>query len=88
MLFASKAAAAERLPRVAAPALVIMGTKDPDFKEPAAEANWVAQALHGRCELVQGAGHYPHAEMPETVGPLVLSFLQPQSAREGIADAA
>ena len=76
MMLESKASAEERLPRVKAPVLVIMGSKDPDFKDPEAEAKWVAESLRGRYEMVQGAGHYPHAEMPEVTGPLILSFLQ------------
>jgi len=76
MLSASKNASEERLPRVKAPALVIMGSKDPDFKDPAAEAQWVAQNLHGRCEMVKDAGHYPHAEMPDQVGEIILSFIR------------
>ena len=67
MLYASKAASEERLPRVSAPALVLMGSKDPDFKQPEVEAQWVANSLHARMEMVPGAGHYPHAEMPDVV---------------------
>ena len=26
--------------------------------------------------MVPGAGHYPHAEMPDVVGPMILSFVQ------------
>lgn len=76
MLFASKAASEERLSRVSAPALVLMGSKDPDFKNPEAEAQWVANSLHARVEMAPGAGHYPHAEMPDLAGPIILSFLQ------------
>ena len=76
MLYASKAASEERLPRVSAPALVLMGSKDPDFKQPEVEAQWVANSLHARFEMVPGAGHYPHAEMPDVVGPMILSFVQ------------
>ncbi|WP_423222279.1 alpha/beta fold hydrolase [Candidatus Amarolinea aalborgensis] len=76
MLFASKDAAEERLPRVKAPALVLMGSKDPDFKQPEAEAQWVANSLHARYAMAPGAGHYPHAEMPDITGPLALSFVQ------------
>ncbi len=25
-------------------------------------------------EMVPGAGHYPHAEMPDVAGPIILSF--------------
>jgi pimeloyl-ACP methyl ester carboxylesterase len=75
MLTASKAASEQRLGRVKAPVRVLMGSKDPDFKDPAAEAEWVAQALRGSRAMIAGAGHYPHAEMPEITAPLVLSFL-------------
>jgi len=76
MIKASKAASEERLPRVEAPTWVLMGSKDPDFKNPEAEAQWVVNSLHGTYKMLPDAGHYPHAEMPEVVGPLVLAFLQ------------
>lgn len=76
MILASKSASEERLPQVTTPTMVLMGSKDPDFKDPAAEARRVAQALRGGYKMIEGAGHYPHAEMPEVAGPLVLSFLQ------------
>lgn len=57
LLYASKAASEERLPRVQAPVFVMMGRQDPDFKDPAAEAHWVANSLKARCELVADAGH-------------------------------
>ncbi len=76
MMDASKRASEERIPRVAVPALVLMGSKDPDFKPPEAEAKWVANALRGTYHLIDGAGHYPQAEMPEVTAPLILSFLQ------------
>ena len=58
------------------PVLVIMGTKDADFPDPPAEAQWAMDLLGGKLLLVQGAGHYPQTEMPEQVGPAVVSFLQ------------
>jgi pimeloyl-ACP methyl ester carboxylesterase len=76
MINANNAGSEERLARVKAPALVVMGSQDADFKDPRAEAEWVANRLNGRYEIVEGAGHYPHAEMPEVTGPLVLSFLR------------
>ena len=75
MLQASKTAAASRLDRVSAPTQVIMGTKDPDFKDPKAEAQWVAEQLHAELTMIDGAGHYPHAEMPAITGATILSFL-------------
>ena len=74
MIMASKQASGERVSQVKAPALVIMGTRDPDFKQPAQEAQWVANALHGQVQLIEGAGHYPHAEMPEQTAPHILAF--------------
>lgn len=75
MLAASKSASEQRLSRLKAPALVLMGTKDPDFKEPEVEARWVADKVSAQLHMIEGAGHYPHAEMPEVVTPLVLAFL-------------
>jgi pimeloyl-ACP methyl ester carboxylesterase len=76
MLLASKQASEDRLSQMKAPVLVIMGTKDPDFKQPAQEAQRVATALHAPVQMIEGAGHYPHAEMPELVAPLLISFFQ------------
>lgn len=64
-----------RLPQVKAPALVVMGTADPDFQDPAAEVEWIAQRLPGAEQvLVPDAGHYPQAEAPEVVNPALLGF--------------
>ena len=78
MLIASKSASEQRLSRVICPVLVLMGSKDPDFKKPESEAAWVAGQLKARYEMIKDAGHYPHAEMPEVSGPLILSFLNSQ----------
>jgi pimeloyl-ACP methyl ester carboxylesterase len=76
MLYASKQASGERISRVNKPTLVLMGSKDPDFKNPEVEAKRLAEAMRGKYAMIENAGHYPHAEMPEVTGPLVLSFLQ------------
>jgi pimeloyl-ACP methyl ester carboxylesterase len=55
---------AARLERVRAPSLVLMGTADPDFPDPMAEACAVADAMGGRAEALDGVGHYPHLEVP------------------------
>lgn len=68
----AEAAAAQ----VRIPTLVVMGAKDPDFPEPAAEANLVGRMLDGSVVLVPEAGHYPHAEFPEVTSPAVVTFLQ------------
>jgi pimeloyl-ACP methyl ester carboxylesterase len=76
MLRASKRASGERMPKVTQPALVLMGSKDPDFKNPEAEAKRVAEAVRGTYKMIENAGHYPHAEMPEIAVPLMLDFMQ------------
>jgi pimeloyl-ACP methyl ester carboxylesterase len=88
MLLAPKTASEERLGRVQAPALVMMGSKDPDFKDPAGEARWVAEQLHAELHLIEGAGHYPHAEMPEAAAPHILQFLAAVQPVHEAADAA
>ncbi len=64
------------LDSVRTPTLVIMGAADPDFPDPAAEAHMIARRVNGRVEIVPGAGHYPHAQLPELVSPLVVEFLR------------
>jgi pimeloyl-ACP methyl ester carboxylesterase len=76
MLFASKEASEKRLPGVKAPALVLMGSKDRDFKDPEGEAKVLADRLGAPYTMIVDAGHYPHAEMPEVTAPLVIAFLQ------------
>lgn len=71
----TKAPSEERLGQVNTPALVLMGTKDPDWPDPEAEAQFIANALSAELSLVEGAGHYPQAEMPEKVSPVILDFL-------------
>jgi pimeloyl-ACP methyl ester carboxylesterase len=75
MLSSSKRSSGERMPKVKQPALVIMGSKDPDFKNPIAEAKRVAEAVRGEYKIVENAGHYPHAEMPEVTVPLMIEFM-------------
>jgi pimeloyl-ACP methyl ester carboxylesterase len=75
MLRASKRASGERMPKVTQPALVLMGGKDPDFKKPELEAKRVAEAVHGDYRMIENAGHYPHAEMPEVTAPLMIAFM-------------
>jgi pimeloyl-ACP methyl ester carboxylesterase len=75
------APAEARLGDVHVPTLVVMGTKDPDFPDPAAEAGFIADATGGQVLLVEGAGHYPHAELPDDVVPAVLALLGRTAAR-------
>jgi len=66
--------ARDRLGQVRAPTLVVMGTKDPDWPDPSAEAGFVADALQAEVLLVPEAGHYPMAEYPELVNPALIAF--------------
>ncbi len=65
-----------RLGAVTAPTLVVMGDRDPDFGDPAAEGRWIADRLSGELLLVAGAGHYPHVEAPDVVNPAVVAFIE------------
>lgn len=65
-----------RLPIVRAASLVVMGSADPDFPDPRAEAALVAEALRGDVHMVAGAGHYPHVEAPDATNPAIVSFAQ------------
>ena len=65
-----------RLGAVTAPAIVIMGELDPDFKDPAAEAAFVGDVLHAEVVMVAEAGHYPQAQQPDVTAAAVLGFLE------------
>ena len=74
----SPADAEAQLPNVRCPALVIMGTEDPDFADPRAEGEAVAAAMPaglGTMAMIDGAGHYPHAQYPDQVAALAIPFL-------------
>ncbi|UCH25969.1 MAG: alpha/beta hydrolase [Trueperaceae bacterium] len=75
LLFADRDGLAERLAKVNTPALIVMGTRDNHFKDPAVEAERIAAKISGQVRLIDGAGHYPHAEMPSQTAPAVLDFL-------------
>ena len=75
----SPADAGAALPRISCPALVIMGTEDPDWADPRAEAEGIVAAMPaglGRIAMIKGAGHYPHAQCPEEVARLTTSFFR------------
>jgi len=71
--------AGAQLSNVRCPALVIMGTLDPDFADPQAEGDAIVAAMpagRGAVAMVDGAGHYPHAQSPDEVAALVIPFLK------------
>jgi proline iminopeptidase len=60
--------------RLYIPTLVIHGTDDP--LPLAASEEWVAVLPQARLVAIPGAGHYPHAEMPDLFFPPVEVFLR------------
>jgi pimeloyl-ACP methyl ester carboxylesterase len=78
--FAPKKDSETRLGAVKAPALVIMGTSDPDWPDPEEEARFIADRLSAELVLIDGAGHYPQTERPEEVTPFIVDFLTRQSS--------
>ncbi|GCD96536.1 alpha/beta fold hydrolase [Embleya hyalina] len=71
--------AGAELGNIRCPALVLEGTLDPDWPDPAAEGRAVVDAMPeglGRLELVEGAGHYAHAQFPGRVADAIRSFLE------------
>ena len=70
--------AGEQLAHVGCPVLVIEGALDPDWADPGAEGKRiVAELPEGLGELVvlDGVGHYAHAQTPDRVLELMLPFL-------------
>ncbi|MET9295139.1 alpha/beta hydrolase [Streptomyces sp. NPDC003077] len=79
MAWSSPADAEDRLGGVRCPALVVMGTRDPDFPDPRREAEGIVAAMPpgvGTIAMIDGAGHYPHAQFPGQVAEVVLPFLK------------
>ena len=75
----SPADAGAALPRIACPALVIMGDEDPDWADPRAEADGIVAEMPaglGAVAMIKGAGHYPHAQRADEVAGLTASFVR------------
>jgi pimeloyl-ACP methyl ester carboxylesterase len=67
-----------QLPNVTVPALVIFGTLDPDFADPKAEGEAIVAAMpagRGTAAMVEGGGHYLHAQSPDAAAALIIPFL-------------
>jgi pimeloyl-ACP methyl ester carboxylesterase len=75
----SPADAGAALPRISCPALVIMGTEDPDWADPQAEAEGIVAAMPaglGAVAMIKRGGHYIHAQCPDEVAGLITSFVR------------
>ncbi len=70
--------AAAQLANVRCPALVVMGSDDPDWPDSEAEAAAIVglfPAGRARYVMIENAGHYPHAQYPQQVADAILPFL-------------
>lgn len=75
----SPADAAARLGDVRCPVLIVEGSLDPDWADPRAEGAAILAELPegiGRLAVIEGAGHYPHAQFPAETAALLLEFLR------------
>ncbi|WP_263731750.1 alpha/beta fold hydrolase [Cellulomonas sp. SG140] len=64
-----------RLGDVHAPVLAFIGRRDPDLRDPAAEAVWIEQTLDARTVFLDDAAHYPHHQAADDVAPATLGWL-------------
>ena len=87
MMCASKSGIAARLHELKIPTLVAMGAGDPDFPDPAAEAARQAEILGGdnSVVMIDGAGHYPQVEQPESTARAIIDFV-PRLVAESAAE--
>lgn len=75
--------AGAQLANVQCPVLVVEGGADPDWADPRAEGERILADLPaglGELAVIDGAGHYPHAETPDALVALMLPFLARTSA--------
>jgi len=72
----SHAESESQLRAVTQPVLVVMGTADPDFRDPVAEANDIAAAMDATLVLSEGSGHYPQAETPPLVSEALIGLVR------------
>jgi pimeloyl-ACP methyl ester carboxylesterase len=78
MCTATPADAAAQLANVRCPVLVVEGDLDPDFVDPRAEGERILADLPdglGELVVLEGVGHYPHAQAPEELLAVTLPFL-------------
>jgi hypothetical protein len=56
-----------------------MGTEDPDWADPRAEAEGIVAAMPaglGAVAMIERGGHYIHAQCPDEVAELITSFVR------------
>jgi pimeloyl-ACP methyl ester carboxylesterase len=70
--------AGAQLPNVKCPVLIVEGGLDPDWADPRAEGEKIIADLPtglGELVVIEGAGHYPHAQTPDEVVAVAVPFL-------------
>ncbi|MFC0007280.1 alpha/beta fold hydrolase [Micromonospora siamensis] len=66
----------DRSREVRRPVLVLMGAKDPDFKDPGAEARAARRQFPvAEARMIADAGHYPYADQPDATAADLVEFL-------------
>jgi len=78
MCKSSPSDAGAQLANVTCPVLVVEGSLDPDWADPSAEGAKILADLPsglGELAVIDGAGHYPHAQTPDELLALTLPFL-------------
>jgi pimeloyl-ACP methyl ester carboxylesterase len=76
--------AGAQLANVQCPVLVVEGTADPDWPDPRAEGGRILNDLPdglGELVVLDGVGHYPHAQAPDQLLAVALPFLARVSPR-------
>jgi pimeloyl-ACP methyl ester carboxylesterase len=71
------------LAKVQCPALIVVGSLDPDWASPKPEAEGIAAAMPAgvaEVAVIDVAGHYPHVQYPDQVADLLLPFLEEHAA--------
>ncbi|WP_028047359.1 alpha/beta fold hydrolase [Cellulomonas sp. URHE0023] len=64
-----------RLGEVVAPTIAFLGTVDPDYKDPAAEALWLRSAIDAEVTLIPEVGHHPEHQAAKVVVDDTIAFL-------------
>ncbi|MBY8872979.1 alpha/beta hydrolase [Micromonospora sp. PLK6-60] len=66
----------ERARAVRQPVLVLMGAKDPDFRDPAAQARAARRQFPvAEARMIADSGHYPYADQPDATAADLIEFL-------------
>jgi pimeloyl-ACP methyl ester carboxylesterase len=76
MVKLSKADTAAIIGKIAKPAVIVIGSRDKDFSDPIEEGKSLASRTGANLVVAEGAGHYPHVEMPGIVGNIITQFIE------------